>query len=391
MSRRFRLWLLSSSPADWATPYLAGQTFVDALDVDAAIAAVRTLRETRPLAGILCYDELRIVAGATIAEALGLPTTSARSVLACRDKRLSRQLMTEAGDLGPQSIGVTDLAGAQRAAERIGYPVVLKPRALAGSEGVAKVDGPGQLVERFAFTKAAHFDDVPRFDEDVLVEEYLDGPEIAIDSVVWKGEVRPVFVSHKQFDLAPTFEETGHVISAEDPLLRDRELTELVRAAHSALGFDHGVTHTEVRLTRHGPRIVEVNGRLGGDLIPYVGLLATGIDLALAAADLAARRMPDLRPRRARTAAVRFYYPARDLVVERVRVDPAGLPPHISEVRPLAGQGDTLLRPPGAFVFGRAAAGFAVADDQDTCRRALDGLADTIEIAGHPVPEKQPI
>lgn len=384
LHREFRLWLLDAREASWDRPYLVGQTTVDALDVDEAIAAAKELSSRLPVAGVLCYDEMRIWAAARIAAALGLPTSTPDAVLACRDKRLTRE--RTAGTVGAvRSVAVSDVAGARRAAEEIGYPVVLKPRALAGSEGVVRIDRPEMLADEFAFADGAHVTDAPRFAEGVLVEEYLDGPEITVDSVVRRGEVRPAFVSHKEQRLAPTFEETGHLVIADDPLLHDERLREVVQAAHTALGFEHGVTHTEVRLTSRGPRIVEVNGRLGGDMITYVGLLATGIDLAVAAGRLAADEVPDLTPTRRCTAAVRYYYPPHDLVLEELRIDAARLPAGIWECRVLAGAGQRLLLPPRSFMDGRLAAGLAVGVDEAACHRALDELGALLQVRGRPI------
>jgi biotin carboxylase len=382
LHRRFRLWLLDARAATWDRPYLVGQTRVDALDVGKATEAARELFARLPFAGVLCYDEMRIWQAAQIAEALGAPGSTPLAVLACRDKRLTRERMAAAGCDPVRSVAVPDAAAARRAAAAIGYPVVLKPRALAASEGVARIDSAEQIAEQFAFTSRAGFPEVPRFTEGVLVEEYLDGPEITVDAVVWHGEVHPAFISRKQLDQPPTFEETGHVVTAADPLLGDERLLATVQSAHAALGFGHGVTHTEVRLTAGGPRVVEVNGRLGGDLITYVGLLATGIDLAVAAGCLAAGTFPDLTPLRQAVAAVRYYYPPHDMVLEDLRLDRRALPPGIWEVTLLAEPGRELLLPPGSFVKGRLAAGFAVGPDEAACARALDRLGGLLQVRG---------
>lgn len=387
LHREFRLWLLDARKATWDRPYLVGQTTVDALDVDAAITVAKDLFARLPFAGVLCYDEMRIWAAAQIAEALGVPASTPDAVLACRDKRLTRQRMEERCPGAVRSIAVSDAAGARRAAEAIGYPVVLKPRALAGSEGVTRIDRPDQVDGEFAFARGAHFAEAPRFAEGVLVEEYLDGPEITVDAVVRHGEVQPAFISHKKQDQVPTFEETGHVVVGGDPLLHDEPLRAVVQSAHTALGFEHGVTHTEVRLTAKGPRIVEVNGRLGGDLIPYVGLLATGVDLAVAAGRLAAGGIPDLTPTRRCTAALRYYYPPHDMVLEDMRLDSEWLPPGIWEVKPLAEPGSRLLLPPRAFMSGRLAAGFAVGVDEAACMRSLDELGVLLRVRGRPIGE----
>jgi carbamoylphosphate synthase large subunit len=385
LHREYRLWLLDAREATWDRPYLVGQTGIDALDLEEAIAAAKELFARLPLVGVLCYDEMRIWNAARIAEALGVPSSSSEAILACRDKRLTRQLMADADPDAVRSIPVSDAVGAHRAAEQIGYPVVLKPRALAGSEGVVRVDGPDELEEQFAFATQAHFVEVPKYSEGVLVEEYLDGPEVAVDAVVWRGEVRPAFVSHKELDQPPTFEETGHVVVTDDPLLHDDRLLAAVQAAHTAVSFTHGVTHTEVRLTAKGPRIVELNGRLGGDLITYVGLLATGIDLAVAAARLAAGELPDITPRRRGTAAVRYYYPPYDMVLENLHLDAEHLPPGIWEVTLLADAGRQLLLPPRSFVRGRMAAGFAIGPDAAACRDSLDRFGSLLSATGRPI------
>lgn len=385
LHREFRLWLLDNREATWDRPYLVGQTRTDALNVDDAITAAKELFARLPFAGVLCYDEMRIWQAAQIAQALGVPTSTPNAVLACRDKWLTRERMMATASPGAvRSIVVVDALGARRAAERIGYPVVLKPRGLAASEGVVRIDSPDQIDEQFAFTSNAHFAEVPRFTAGVLVEEYLDGPEITVDAVVRRGEVRPAFISHKQLDQPPTFEETGHVVVADDPLLGDERLLDVVRSAHRAVGFEHGVTHTEVRLTARGPRIIELNGRLGGDLITYVGLLATGIDLAVAAGRLASGELPDIIAHRRCTAAVRYYYPPHDMVLDELRLDVGQLPPGVWHVTLLAEPGHRLLLPPRSFVKGRLAAGFAVGADETACQRSLDALGSQLHVRGRP-------
>ncbi|MDQ1566305.1 MAG: hypothetical protein QOF96_1185, partial [Actinomycetota bacterium] len=58
-------------------------------------------------------------------------------------------------------------------------------------------------------------------------------------------------------------------------------------AALEALGLGFGPAHTEIRLGRRGPVVIEVNPRLAGGRIPTLVLLATGIDLVGATVDAA--------------------------------------------------------------------------------------------------------
>jgi biotin carboxylase len=387
VARAFPLWLFAPRAPTWEEPYLAGHTVVDTLSIDQALSAAQALARRRRLAGIFTYEEVRVHQAATVATALGLPSSTPEAVLACRDKHLSRKRMDDGGVPQALSVCVGSLAEAHRAAEQIGYPVIVKPRGLAGSEGVGLARSPAELSARVDGALAAHFAEVPRFEAGLLVEEYLDGPEISVDSVVVEGRCQPVFVARKQLDMPPTFEETGHVVSAMDPLLHDPELAGVLQRAHRALGYTHGITHTELRLTRRGPRIVEVNGRLGGDLIPYLGQLATGVDLGLAGAELASGRAPDVELRRRCVAAIRFLYAREDLRLSSVSVDRRALPPGVWEVRPLAEPGRELRLPPRAYVSGRAALAIAVGPDESCCQKALSSVGEAVRITGAPLVE----
>ena len=384
------LWLLSGTEPTWQRPFLAGYTVVDTLDDEQARRAVADLAQRFTVGGIWCYDEVRLIQAARVATALGLPTSPADAVLACRDKHLSRLRLAAGSVPSAESICVPDLDEAERAAARVGYPVIVKPRGLAGSEGVGLVRTSADLPAAVAAALRADFVEVPRFRDGLLVEEYLDGPEISVDAVIRGGEVWPLFVAHKRLDPRGTFEETGHLVSAHEPLLRDKTLRDLLHDAHAALGFTHGMTHTEIRLTTDGPRIVEVNGRLGGDFIPYLGWLATGVDPALVAAAVALDVEVDLSPRRQAVAAVRFLYPDEDVTLAGVDVDVEALPPGIWDVTALAEPGARLLLPPRSYVAARAAAAFAIGPDDRACQQTLDRVSSAVRVRGEMVVPGEP-
>jgi biotin carboxylase len=235
-AQRYGLWLMTTAQPTWQLPYLVGYTVVDTLSPDSAIRAAVELADQRPVAGVWCYDEVRLCQAAEVATALDRPTSPPDAVLACRDKRLSRARLDAAGVPQARSICVADLPSARVAAAEIGYPVIVKPRGLAGSEGVVLVRREDDLAEGVAAALRADFAEVPRFDEGLLVEEYLDGPEISIDAVVLDGAVRPLFIARKQLDHGDTFEETGHAVSAGDPLLTDPVVCDVLTRAHAALG-----------------------------------------------------------------------------------------------------------------------------------------------------------
>jgi biotin carboxylase len=286
-------------------------------------------------------------------------------VLRCQDKHRTRQLLHAAGIPQPESILVEAVEQAVEAALEIGYPVVLKPRDPAAKMAVVLVASEAELREQFALAG----DSTPSGTEvSVLVEEYADGPEISVDCAVHRGEVLPIYLGHKQLAYLPYFEEVGHLVDGADPMLADDGFRDVLQHAHTALGYTEGFTHTEFRLTPFGPKLIEVNPRLGGDLIPYLGMRTTGIDPGLAAAAVAVGRRPDVTPDRKSFGAVRFCYVPREMTIGSIGFDTRQLPNGVDLAVVLAGSGQRHAPPPPA---GRVALVTAIGDSEADVRSVV--------------------
>ncbi|MFD5920093.1 ATP-grasp domain-containing protein [Kitasatospora sp. NPDC058201] len=381
-----RVSTVNDAPADWELPYLAGHLVADTGDADALTRAVAEALagDTGPV-GLLTWSEVQLERTAEAAERLGLPHMSPEAVRNCRDKLRTRRLLEQAGLPSARYAVAHGLDEALAAAESIGYPVVVKPRALAGSSGVVLAASPTALTELHRHADRAAFTGLDPLDG-LLIEEYLDGPEISLDCVVVAGEVHAVNLARKRIGYPPFFEEVGHLVAPWHHEPWAGETTDLVARIHAALGVTTGVTHAELRLTARGPRLVELNGRLGGDFIPLLGRLATGVDLTAAALDTALGLVPDLRPVRDDCAEVRFLYPAQDGTVARLDVSGAREVPGVERVVALAEPGQRLLLPPRGVV-PRLAAVVATGPDAATCDRVLNEAFSRIEATITPAEE----
>ncbi len=383
---RRRLWLIDTAPATWQAPYLEGATVVDLLDpvrlvpdVEAIVAAAGAVGAERPIAGVLTYDETLVVAAASVAERLGVPGMTVAGAENCRNKQRTRVALTQAGVRQPAFAYVTSPQAAAAFASQIGYPVIVKPRGMGGSMGVIRVASADELERAYHVADACSHDGNPSYEGGALVEEFLDGPEISIDGAVCNGEYRPMFVAHKRIGLSPYCEEIGHTMRSDDPLLASGFLRAMLVEAHRALGVRSGITHTEVMLSARGPVIVEVNGRLGGDLIPYLGKLATGIDPAHVATDLAGGSLPRITRTRRRCLGIRFLYPPRDGRVVDIRLPATGEVPGIVEAAPMVAPATVLRLPPRAYL-SRYAYVIAEGPDPATCDARLDAAADLASV-----------
>jgi biotin carboxylase len=316
-----------------------------ASSADAVATAVAVLRP----AGITTFSESRIELTASVAQRLGLRYHDPVTASALTDKLAQRDAFAGAGVPTARHRAVLHRDDIRAAVAAIGLPAVLKPRRGAGSVDTYKLltIDDCHLAADALDTAAA----TGRAGGGFVVEELLTGDAaaagpgwgdyVSVESVVAEGDVRHVAVTGK-FPLAEPFRETGQFLPATlAPDLSGR-VTALTSEALRALGVRHGVTHTEVKLTPRGPRIIEVNGRVGG----YVSDLlrrSCGFDLLRAAMQVAVGVAPDATVQRFRRIAFRRYLAAphaRAALVELGGMDRVAALPGVEhvEVRARAGQ-----------------------------------------------------
>ncbi|MET8577307.1 ATP-grasp domain-containing protein [Streptomyces sp. NPDC005012] len=348
--------LITQEEPSWEVPYIRDCVVVpDPTDQSQLDQAGQALAERWNLAGVLTWTEWYLVPVARLAHRLGLSANPVEAVLACRDKAAARQLFDRHQVPSAISCSVRSLGEAQAAAEQIGFPVVVKPAAHAASVGVVRADDAEQLTT--AYRQAAAAAAQGKESTDVLVEEYLDGPEISVECVTRHGSTTVVAVTRKTVGMAPHFEELAHCVDAADELRET--VAPVARAAITALGVTDGVSHIEMRLVDGRPRLIEVNGRLGGDMIGHLVRLATGIDLTRAAADIACGRTPALTPTRSSAAAVKLLYPTTSGTVTRLRFH--GTQPWLDTVYFQRRPGDEVLLPADGGDTFTARIGYLVA------------------------------
>jgi biotin carboxylase len=251
-------------------------------------AAEQVLAEAneRPIAGVVATDEKTALIAALVAARLGLAHGSVEAARAASNKARFRDALRAAGM--PQPAGQIVPAGADPgpAAERIGYPVVLKPLHLSASRGVMRADNRAELAARaerlsrlLADPAVAAID--PAASGHMMVEQFVRGPELAFEGLLARGRLHTLALFDKPDPLdGPFFAETIYVTPSH---LSSREQAEVVTAvarAAAAIGLDEGPVHAELRQPREGPPVVlELAARSIGGLCGRVLRFGAGIAL----------------------------------------------------------------------------------------------------------------
>jgi biotin carboxylase len=243
--------------------------------------------------------EESMIAAYEVAQELGAELNPVSAIRLLTDKRLMRAHLAEHGLSSVRFAEADNRTAVVRALDRIGFPAVVKPAALSGSRGVFLIRN---AADQAGWSVAM---DESRYSGPFLVEEYLSGPEFSIETLSQGGHHTVIGVTAKQVGAHPLFVEVGHVHPAPLPPQRRAALSELTTRFLSVCGYRFGPAHTEAIWTEDGPRIVESQARLGGDRIPRLIELSSGLDIEQAIFAALAGRMPPV-PNPTATALIRF-------------------------------------------------------------------------------------
>ncbi|MGP3948504.1 ATP-grasp domain-containing protein [Streptomyces sp. 7N604] len=257
---------------------------------DDVVAEVRELGPT----GIVTFSEYQLAFTARIADALGLEYQSPEDVHALTDKAAQRERLRAAGVEDVRHAVVRDDADVDAALSVVGLPAIVKPLVGASSRNTSVVP-TREEAHRLVAGLLSEAPPVGGVGESaVILEEYFIGRPtaqpwadyMAVEVVAFDGSVVPMFAMSK-FAFAPPFRERGGYgpRSVEHPDVIKAVCDKGCRAV-AALGMRRGIAEAEIKITEQGPRVIEVNGRLGGwvdDLANRTGL-ADPVRIALGCA-----------------------------------------------------------------------------------------------------------
>jgi len=257
---------------------------LDFADPLKAARSVADFARRHPVDAVVPVDDRTTVVGAAIAERLGLRSSSVEAVSTTRNKHRMREAFARAGVRSPRFILLNVADDPEAAAERATYPCVLKPTVLAGSRGVIRADDPAAFVAAFrriaAILAESEMAGLGDGREEVLVEEFIPGREVALEGLLVGGELHVLALFDKPDPLdGPYFEETIYVTPSRLPEDVQAAIAAEARWAARALGLVEGPIHAELRVNEHGSWVVEVAARTIGGLCSRTLRFGAGISL----------------------------------------------------------------------------------------------------------------
>ena len=252
-------------------------------------------------------SDLAIITVNYVAQNLGLVSND----LDCTDKSTNKHLMRKCfeknNDPSPRSYLVENINDLND--KELIFPLIVKPVDRSGSRGITKVFAYSELETALEKAKSESFE------KRALVEEFAEGREYSVESISWEGchTVLPVTTNYTTG--SPNFVETGHLEPSD---LSDEQLAKIetvVKHALDSLGIRYGASHSEFKIDDHGNiRIIEIGGRMGGDMIGSdLVELTTGYDFVKAVIDVSLGKKPEVyMNKKLQNAGIKFIFNKKD-------------------------------------------------------------------------------
>ena len=237
------------------------------------------------------------------------PDLSYEDSLCATIKSYMRERLKECHVPIPQYFVVSNEKEFQNAVQALQGDMIVKPADNAGSRGVVliKKDSesgktqPEDTLAVYEYSKSNSRNGV------VMVEEFMEGEEVSVESMTVNGETTVVTITDKLTTPPPYFVELGHAEPSRHPAKLQEQIREITKQAVAAIRLQNGPSHTEVKLTKNGPKIVELAARLGGDFITSrLVPMSTGVDMVGNSVILATGGQVELAKKWDKGAAIRF-------------------------------------------------------------------------------------
>ncbi len=264
------LTVASERPSTFELARPAGLLTLPFADPKRAARQAKEFARQHPLNGVVGVDDDTAVVAATIATGLGLTGNSVDAAMAARDKHVQRVRLRDGGVRSPrfQLRGIDENSAAAAAQAR--FPCVLKPLRLSASRGVIRANNPDEFAAAHTRLKrilgSSEFAGCGEWASQFLVEDFVPGPEVALEGLLVEGRLQVLALFDKPDPLdGPYFEETIYLTPSRLPQPAQAAIAACAQDATHALGLVEGPVHAELRWNEDGAWLIELAARpIGG-------------------------------------------------------------------------------------------------------------------------------
>lgn len=245
---------------------------MDTKDINGHVEFALENRKKLNICGAFAGADVAVTVAA-ITNALNLPGIPMEVAFASNNKAEMKKKWIKDGVPTPLSVEVRDISEARNIIGKFDFPVMIKAVDNAASRGSKKITSIDELPEAFEDAKRNSST------KTALVEEFVEGIEYSVETIVYKGVHYHYGIVDRHFGFAPFAIETGHTNPTQISMEDQNAIYKVVDSAADSLGITFGAAKADMIVTKRGPMILEMPARLsGGWHSQYTTPLATGLD-----------------------------------------------------------------------------------------------------------------
>jgi isopentenyl diphosphate isomerase/L-lactate dehydrogenase-like FMN-dependent dehydrogenase/biotin carboxylase len=257
-------------------------------DIEGMVREAKKFAESEPIHAVITAGTDASMTVAAVANALNLPGIRFKDAEAASNKIKMRKRLKEFNVPIPEFAAIWNIQDARDALEFLKFPLVMKPADNMGARGVIKVSNREELHS--AFKHAKKYSPTG----EMILEEYMEGPEVSVDAITWNGNFRITGLADRIIEREPYFIEVGHTMPSNLPHETQQEIERIMFMGMKALGITIGSGKGDIKVTPTGVKVGEIAARLsGGFMSAYTYPLSCGINLNRAAILIALGEEPD--------------------------------------------------------------------------------------------------
>ncbi|HGH7177719.1 TPA: ATP-grasp domain-containing protein [Bacillus wiedmannii] len=250
--------------------------FTDINDYDNIITTIKKLNKSgKNIKGIFSFIDPYVYVAARLSEKFCSNIVSSKAIHHMENKILTRNVLKDL----PISLNyliykpTESLSSFINKNNKINFPLIVKSPKSTGSKDVLLVKNKDQLI----LSMQSLLKKLPN--EEILLEEYIDGPQYLVEILVQNGKVHIIAIIEQEITLFERFIVTGYSLLGQVDKRLYNSLFNAVNSVIQAFNMKNGACHLELRRINDVWKLIEINPRISGGAMNDIIEIGHGINL----------------------------------------------------------------------------------------------------------------
>jgi len=194
----------------------------------------------------------------------------------------------------------------------LAFPLIVKSPKSTGSKDVLLANDSDELKKHLSHLRSKN----PR--ETIMIEEYIEGPQYLVEALVYKRQANIIGIIEQEITQGKRFIITGYGVLVKAPKEIQAGLEEVLQSIVKAFNIENGALHLELRLTKNGWKLIEINPRISGGAMNTMLHAAFGFNLVEETLKLFLGERPDINPKHRKFVYTKYVIVESKGILEKV-------------------------------------------------------------------------